>query len=187
MRGRPTVTTWRNVNPAAVAAASMRRRVVEPTRNDTSATSLSASNSICRRRASGWSSRRTTHSCSTPRLSVRCEVGQIADIADPEIREAASHIVPDVILEAFAQLDLDAGKAPPVLGDHAAHVDRDQAGHDDLTALLPGQIAQASHAELHVVEHALSHRDEFATGRCDRDLARACAGTAVARASARAA
>jgi hypothetical protein len=64
--------------------------------------------------------------------------GQIADIADAEIREAAPHIVLDVILKAFAQLDLDAGKPLPVLGDHAAHVDRDQARHDDLPALLLG-------------------------------------------------
>src|ERR1700751_2041223 len=98
-------------------------------------------------------------------------VGQVTDIADPEIRKAASHVVPDVILEAFAQLDLDARKAPSVFGDHATHWNRNQAGDDDLTALLLGQLAQASHAEFKIVEHALSHRDEFATSRGDRNLA----------------
>src|SRR5580700_2814166 len=99
-------------------------------------------------------------------------VGQVTDIADPEIRKAASHIVPDVILEPFAQLDLDAGKLPSVLGDHAAHADGHQARHDDVTALLLDQLAQAPHAKLQVVEHALSHRYEFATGHSDRDLTR---------------
>jgi hypothetical protein len=65
-------------------------------------------------------------------------IGQIAKIADSKIRQTAADIVSDVVAEAFAKLDLDAGKPPSILGDDPTDRQFDQARDDDLAALPVG-------------------------------------------------
>src|SRR5215467_268314 len=94
-------------------------------------------------------------------------------MADPEISKAAAHIILYVILKAFPQLDFNSWKAPVVFSDYAAHFYRNHSRYNDLTALTVGELANASHAEPQVVQHAFGHRYEFATGRRERHLSRA--------------
>src|SRR5215467_11261577 len=97
---------------------------------------------------------------------------QLIQVADPEIRYPATQVLPHVVRKAFPKLDVDARKALAIFCDHLAHAHRNQARHDDLSAKPISEFLYALNAELQILEHAFGHRDEFATGRRERDLTR---------------